>query len=886
MKLATGGHVEAPVVLRVAGLPASHLHRLRFTHTCAGVDAILARLDELELAGASIADALYPVIGGLDGVRKSRVVGLRRAIFQGRRPSTHEWNGDIAAGLPSELAVRIEQWVASREQLKQARIELASTLAAESQAHLGLLKSSVGDKMFVRALSRSSPVLSAELDKWLTGDRTPKSRVVLQLIRYLSRAVAKTSPFSTYTYSGLGSWRDDDIPIRFTSLSPQVTGRTELNGLAVQWIVRALVQRTGRSETLPLRLNPSLTLTDGVYSFLGPPPGESLVSVPANEVMRAGVAAFDGRRSISAEEFLTRLSGSLGDGEAAQRRLRDLLAIGVLEQPMPIPDMSDDPFGQLAQWLDLDGSETATRLAALAAGVSRKVGSPAPVDDLAAFRGYCDDLVAELRALGAAAGLPGEFADDATTLVHDNAVVEEPIAHLGGEAWRPALEDLDVVRSVLPVLDPALPLRLVVAEFFERGWGSTAKVPFLSFHRAIAATLAMAARGEADALGQEIRGLIGAQASPLPILDASVVPRVRELGRVQATLRETFAGMASDHTVRWAQPDDIRQLIAAAPAWCQRTPSSIGCYLQVLTDGPLRLVVNAIHGGHGRGRARLQAIMGRAYTGAEVPSAPVRHSETTLAELGGMFGFTPNIRVKSTVAEIEYPFTASARPERDQIPLGDLVVGMDTDTGMLTVSRTSGESVHPLHLGMMADGLLPPAARLLVQLFGESYYIHPSQPVLVAPESMVIPDQVLLQPRLEIGDVVLQRARWVAPAQLVPSRSAGTTDSEYLVELVDWLRTNGIPMTCFVRKWSADLRTTSGRIEGWVADRSRKPVYVDFANWFLVEVFERMTHAPGPVVIFEEALPEVGESPGPDRADPAVVELLLELSGQEITYGE
>jgi hypothetical protein len=60
--------------------------------------------------------------------------------------------------------------------------------------------------------------------------------------------------------------------------------------------------------------------------------------------------------------------------------------------------------------------------------------------------------------------------------------------------------------------------------------------------------------------------------------------------------------------------------------------------------------------------------------------------------------------------------------------------------------------------------------------------------------------------------------------------------------------------------------------DGWIFDKSRKPVYVDFTSWFLVLVFERLLTADVRVVVLEEALP------APDQADPAVTEFLLELT--------
>ncbi|RDI66473.1 lantibiotic dehydratase [Nocardia pseudobrasiliensis] len=880
VKLPSGAHLTAPLVIRIAGLPSSRLHRLRFESTAAQVDAVVLLTDWLGREGEQISEALYPVVGHLTGSRKARVVGLRRTIFQCRLPSPREWDGDTTACLPDPLVERIEYWLSERRRLDELRAALPATLAAEARDTLEALRACVDDPMFLRALSQSSPALFDELAKWLAGGRAPKQRVVLQLVRYLSRAVAKTSPYSTYTVSGFGGWSHDGPAVVFTAGRPAVSGRTELNGLVVQQIIRNLCQRPPLSDALAIRLNPSLTRVDGTVLFLGPPPDESLMMVPENDLVRRCLDAFDDHMSLPTPVFRDHLARGCADPADAWRQLRELLRAGLVEQLLPVPDLCPDPLRALADWLGRYGGESAD-IAALAARVDADIRAPRPIDDIAGHRDYRGALFDRLRTLGARAGVAVE---DAKSIVCDNAVFDDPVVEARCDAWRPALADLDVVRSLLPVLDPAVPLRLILAAFFEQRWPSGNTVPLLVFHRAVAQALA-AARGGGDPLAREMRAVIGVQASPIPILATSSVPRVRALGAIQTDIRAAFRLSPSDANVHGARAEEIERLLSGLPAWAARSPSSIGCYVQLISDAdPVRLVINAVHGGHGRSRARVQAVAGQQAPG-DTPIGLIAHSDITLAELGGLFGFTPNNREPSVVREIDYPFTVSRRPESERIPLGDLVVRLDGETGLLTLARQSGEPVHPLHLGMLADGLLPPAARLLIQTFGESYYIHPSQPVLIAPEEMVIPAGVLRRPRLELGRVVLQRARWVVPEALIPVRPAGMSDSDYLIEIVGWLRAHGIPSTCFVRKWSNGLRNTADRITEWVADSSRKPVYVDFANFYLTSIFERMMRAPGPVVIFEEALPEVGDSPGPDRADPAVVEFLIELSGQEITYG-
>jgi hypothetical protein len=97
-----------------------------------------------------------------------------------------------------------------------------------------------------------------------------------------------------------------------------------------------------------------------------------------------------------------------------------------------------------------------------------------------------------------------------------------------------------------------------------------------------------------------------------------------------------------------------------------------------------------------------------------------------------------------------------------------------------------------------------------------------------------------------------------------------------------WTRVHGIPTQSFVRIWRDGLRRGRGSAaqpQDWVFHKSRKPVYLDLASWYLVAALQRMLDGPASVAVFEEALPapEAARQP-PD--DPAVSEFLGVKTGQ------
>jgi hypothetical protein len=249
-----------------------------------------------------------------------------------------------------------------------------------------------------------------------------------------------------------------------------------------------------------------------------------------------------------------------------------------------------------------------------------------------------------------------------------------------------------------------------------------------------------------------------------------------------------------------------------------------------------------------------------------------------LAELGGSFGSTLNDRQPSVPYQLAYPFTAAGRrPAGQQLPLADLVVAAGPAGGLLQLrSRRLSAEVKALDLGLLIRPLLPPAARLLVQAFGELAMVRPSQlvPALTPPAS----DGVQRLPRVWAGRVLVRRDGWVVAHAAVPRRRAGERDADYLLRLLDWRGGAGLPDRCFYRL----LRPT--RIDrsagGLVFDKARKPTYLDFASWLLVRAFENALSVPAGVLLFEEALPDPAAATAPHGA-PRVVELLVEVSASD-----
>ncbi|WP_170224451.1 lantibiotic dehydratase [Actinokineospora cianjurensis] len=874
-----------PLIVRRGGLPLNSLDRLRFEQSFAAATEIVRSRDRLVAEGTTLADALYSVIGELaDAAGKPGLVGLRRALHSMRPPAAKEWNDTTCSALPSEIAARVSAWVTDLRRHERERAGLADVLAAERCEKQEVLRYESAQHGFRRALSQASATLYAELDKWLADPQhRPREQVMVRLVKYMSRAAMKTSPYSTFTVTGAGTWTEAGAAAHFTNAS--VAGVVELDGFLLRQLSGLLCEDPRLAPFLTVRVNPSATVSDNRVTFTGPSPREPIVTMPVNAAVRACLEILSEHPPTSFTELHERLSDG-ADPAVVRLFLGALLDAGLLERQLPFTDQELDPLEVLCDWTTTVGGDDFTHIVSLLQRVRRALRASVPVPDVEAQVARQNELKQAVIDLGTGLGLPLDHTQrQGSFMFRENAVFTSPVVECSTAHWQPALDDLDVVRRWMAPFDLALPLRIVLGTFVGERFGQGARVPLLAVHRAVQESVAAGPSSSMSDAEQEIVRFLSS--SPLDQMtgDAhSPVARLRQLNRVRAQARGALLSGTRAPTATQVDPVLLSEMIATWPLWIA-APRSLACYVQLLPGEEMGLVLNSAHTGHGRGRSRSLQLIKDA--GGTTPPLAIEHNAVGTpvdAELGGLAVSALNRRVASLPYEIDYPLAVSGRPAEERITLGELLVVHDPESQLVRLfSPALGRDVRSLHVGMMSDFLLPPVARLLTQAFGATHYVHPSIPLVATHSDLTTPAGIVHHPRITVGRVVVQRERWVVPITEVPVREKGESADSHLLRLVDWLHTTSIPAQCFVRVWTG--LSTSHELgpngwENWVFDKSRKPVYVDFANWYLVMAFDKMLRDSAQAVVFEEVLPSHAGASATGQDDRRATEFLVELTGQ------
>ncbi|MER7505600.1 lantibiotic dehydratase [Nonomuraea pusilla] len=844
-----------PAVARVGGLPAAALHVLACPEATRLAVRVVHLTEELTRRAAVLSDALFEVIGAT-GAHKPVLVAIRRDLHGLRRPKRVEV-------LPAPLAGPVRTWISLWEERARARAVLPDVLAREERSAWRALRGLAATPAVRHGLAHASPDLSADLEKWLADPgRRPRPSTLASLLRYVTRVAAKTSPFSTFTTVHEVRWVDGGAAWQVPDTAPTVVVEADVG---LRLLVESVLPRTPEvAAARVVRLSPAAYASGDRLAF--PEPGGRMRAVDRTsaldtlvELLRAeqrwdtaiakltgagpaGDGADDGADDGAGDgagdgaDDGTRDSASDGTA-AAEQVLSGLVRGGLVEAVVPVPGQAARPFARLADWAA--PAPPAGPLHRIQAALDQA----GPLGDGDPSASVCAHVARRLTAELPALGLPVMPVPDLRRRVLRESALGAPVACALPE-WRPVLADLQRVRRWLAVHDPMLPLRLTLADQVRDWFGPGSAAPLLDVY----------ARVRTAEPGTPLDP--GFLEHPDPLAGATD-PRLIRLRELRAASVAALTGGRAG------------EALSEPPAWV-RDPGPVTCYVQPFQgeDG-LRLVLNAAHGGHGRGITRWTRLLGAEPAPAPPPGEPPAAESPPgelppgelppgelpsgefppgefppgaclVAELPGTFGHSVNLHAPATGWELTYPGAVNQAPPERRVPLAELQVRHDAGRGVVELWwPRAGRRVVPVHAGMMSETLLPPLARLLVEAFGTTHLTHPTLPPVARAAG----------PRIDLGRVTLARAQWTARREEIPRRGGG--DAAHLVAVHAWLRAAGIPRRCFVR-----VREPQVRRDRLAFDKRHKPVFVDFGSWPSVLEFDRIvTRAAGDLEL-TEALPD------------------------------
>lgn len=851
------------VVVRITGLPTRYLEELRD----AGLLAAHRRWSEASAASrhraAELAERLYPLVGAAESPRlRRRLLQLRRDLHNFRRVPERRVR-ELRPDLPTAFATELETWLESQQALLQGRDELLTRHTSALETARRRFRAFVADADFRSGLLLSSTPLSRALDRMLTtaprSESSKQRQLERGLLRYFSRMVMKTSPYSTFCAVMPGApVPGEEIVLRGDPR--RKTRAIRLNKAIYGQLVQSLLRRPAVRRSLEVELHSALVREGDTWTFFSNHEGRETVhrlgASPVIELFRQLLAEAG---ALPLGRLLDRVCNHprvQTEPAAAERFADRLLELGFLRFRLGISDQEaawDRPLIERLRGIE-DPAAAATVGGLEALGEKRRAFATAPIDRrgeiLSAAR---KDLATTFEALKIET-TPGDgflpFYEDSAA----GATLELPAATLD-ELTQQIAEVTELTRRLAWPRSEQATMR----HFFDhccRDAGPS--IPLLTFHETFYRDFFKAhlerLQGPPPAAARDLSDEEASGGEEEPIDDLANpfgLPEIEQcrqaLGRLHERIARRWGEDPSREEITLSREDLRHDLGLAAPG--SPHPRSLTCFVQLLPGDPARLVWNTSFAGYGKYFSRFLYLLPDAVL-ERLQRANRELDAGRLAEIRGDAGFNANLHPPLLPFEIEDP-TLESEGGSHRLSVTNLRVEADPDDPHALCLRLGpgGVRVQPVDLGFLNPRMRPPLYQLLSRFAPACNFTFP-MPALPAPVPETYP-RVLHRPRLSYrGRLVLSRRAWVVPAAAFPRPVAGESEAELFSRVQDWRLEHGIPDEVFL---SLQVLPGEGTSRQPLRRHLYKPQLIDFANPLLVDLFVR---APVNLVNFTATLSE------------------------------
>jgi hypothetical protein len=235
--------------------------------------------------------------------------------------------------------------------------------------------------------------------------------------------------------------------------------------------------------------------------------------------------------------------------------------------------------------------------------------------------------------------------------------------------------------------------------------------------------------------------------------------------------------------------------------------------------------------------------------------------ELEVVDLIATFGFVGQLHPRLTPRCLIYPSETSSTGITGAIPWSAVAVGSNPEhTAVTLIDESTGRSLLPINLGTMSSVHFPPFYRFITA-FGPSF--TPDFSLTYFLEEMRLPterENVRFYPRIFVGPVVLSRATWCVPFEVIPPRKRAASRHADFHSLRQWASRLGLPGKVFVTPMQIAEMMGRERVSGSF-HRLHKPFLVDWDELGSHTMFRRYISADTATVTFAEMLPTFDQIP-------------------------
>ncbi|MEC1736404.1 lantibiotic dehydratase [Bacillus mojavensis] len=300
-----------------------------------------------------------------------------------------------------------------------------------------------------------------------------------------------------------------------------------------------------------------------------------------------------------------------------------------------------------------------------------------------------------------------------------------------------------------------------------------------------------------------------------------------------------------------------------------------------IQDGKERFVVNKTYDGWGHMYSRF-LYPNNTETKGVIENIKIEndnnYQDGIISDIIGYYGFPADIRPDLTKSYILYPGSTRFENTEGQNTIMDIELRHDSRKDRLKIWSNKQECyISPRFLGFYNPFLLPNFGMFLSLMESTNRIIqHPLELFDAEMKEKFVAEGILVIPRFSVGSVVISRKTWMISREQFPLPKSSMTDIEYMDYLDQWRSKLGIPPYFFVRVARYTENVNDVFHNGNYKDAERKPQYIDLRIHLLIREFERYLSRGHDALEIEEMLPN-HKSVYPVFEEKRVNEIVIEI---------
>lgn len=855
------------VFIRYASLPCNTLQPLLLPDTWRYFQQQQNTQQALSALSAQLCENLYQLIPAqTSDDARTALIKLKRHIYNNKHIP-----GNFAAlppHVPAELITGLQQYSELQQKLAaltgnwQQHYDEAlihnrrylQQLAAHESLQQGLLLSSLSLYEQLTDYRSKAPV----------NFRHKELKTENGLLRYLTRMTYKTSPFSTFTSTGLALLHNECTDMKLPAEPVTQTG-IRCNNRLFTYFRDLLLHHPVLNDLLLVRLNDTVIIADERIRFLVNYYNiESFQQMPATALAQWVAGYLQHQEKVSLGDLVREILPQIQDSNEPQVKeyLVKLIAAGMLEATISVsgihPNWDEELFKLLQNQLSVYPSlqvvcdalqeltnvrrsyhtmQATNRYVLLNQLASRLNQAFRHLQADAGIAAMDERSLHEIQQAGLQQWKEGQFTKlpfiqqhfSATGIFFEDSSVKD-VAKLPFAIMQGFINKAQNLCTLLAAADPLQQERMRMRDFFLQHYGASEAVPVLTFYH-----------------------------------------KYFSIHKKQVVQQAVEPGASHDSENKWKQllqqlqisktgANEVSVSCLSQPGRPANTiVNSMAMFAQFYRqEDRYKAVVNHFLPGMGKVAGRFLYLFDEPITDAFNKWNNNLYADHLLMELSDGSGFNANSHPPLLPYELHLPGSQHNHPVDNQVSVKELVIKNDDSTQSLFLYHAGKHTrVYAFDLSLESFYRRSHLYQLLAH-FNTDQRIPLRQfnkaiDKWIATAASATDNYITCKPRIVFEqDLILRRAGWIVKTISIPTPDDDKSEAAWFYRLHAWRMQHQIPDQVFIYLRSPYLPETTEKQRG--ARDDHKPQYINFGMPLLAAVFRKMISRTTQIYI-EEMLP-------------------------------